>query len=398
MIAGMQLIRPLSWSRAASEPLAGAWRRWALPWARRGAITSAPKAVTAVSLGERCLMARVAPDADGRLGLVAAAEGSAAQLRTWRQRGWFDDSQVVLVLRHHERHLLTLDRPAVSDAELALAVRWPLGEALEAEPDALLTTALPLPSINSNSRAQVLAVAARMNVAQGHLAALAEAGVQARSIDVMDTALRGMALLQTAPGQAADVPEPAQHREGDGWVVTALTGGDMSIGLIWHGEFCAIRTLPSPTRSALDSVALEEQLALQIQRTTDLFERQSTALSIRHVLAALPSLTPDARRRVQAALPLRAELFSLDRLLPMAPDAAALCENNDDLTALACVAAARWLEQAYPRAAVPAPGAAEGDSNGEGQGGRQAPAAIDEGLSLQPQPRPQERPGWEMPA
>lgn len=291
----------------------------------------APQAVTAVMLGERCLAARVEAAGSGvRARLVEAIEGDPADLSRWRAAGLFKHSRAVLVLSSAERHLLTLDRPAVPAAELSLAVRWPLAAALEVEPEQLLATAIELPRINEAVHPQVLAIAARLDPVRSQLATLRQAGIVLRSIDVSDSALRGMRALQAA--------------DNDGWVVLALVGRDLCIGLLWHGDLCALRTLALPVRRPRDTQEFDEQLALHIQRTVDLFERQARQLAIRHVLAALPSLAAESRAAVCAALPLQSRLFDLADAFELRAELRQRCAGHNDLTALACVAAARLFD------------------------------------------------------
>lgn len=311
----------------------GPWKGWLTP--------PAPAAVTTVMLGERCLVTRVEPGADGeRPRLVDAIEGGVADLARWRLAGLFRKSRAVLVLRSADRHVLTIDRPEVPDADLPLAVRWPVGTALELEPDQLLATAVPLPRINEAVQPQVLAIAARLDPVRAQLASLKAAGITVRSIDVMDSALRGMRCLLPA--------------DNDGWVVLAMVGGDVCIGLLWHGQFCALRTLGLPVRRPRDTQEFDEHLALHIQRTTDLFERQARTLAIRHVLAALPSLAPESRAAVQSALPIPTRLFDLGDAFELTGALQERCIDHNDLTALACVAAARLHDSAHPADGVPA--------------------------------------------
>ncbi len=310
------------------------WAPWLAP--------RAPRAVTAVMLGEHCLVARVEPGAGGaRPKLVEALEGATTDLARWRAAGLFDDSRAMLVLRSAERHVLTLDRPEVPAAELPLAVRWPLGESLEVEPDQLLATAVEMPRINDAAPAQVLAIAARLEPVKAQLATLRGAGIEVRSIDVTDSALRGMRALHPA--------------DNDGWVVLAMVGNDVCIGLLWHGQFCALRTLALPVRQPRDTQEFEEQLALHIQRTTDLFERQARQLAIRQVLAAMPSLSPASRAAVQSALPLSAKVFAVDEAFDTSAVLAERCSDHNDLTALACVATARLFDLVPAAATAAAP-------------------------------------------
>jgi hypothetical protein len=314
----------LAWPAAASRVLGGGpWARWLAP--------AAPRAITAVMAGDPWLLARVERGAAGRLRLAAVEAAGAQDLARWPAQGHFRQALPLLVLRAADRHLLSTDRPEVPDHELAMALRWPLAEALEVEPEQLLATALRLPSINEAARPQVLGIGARLATVRAQMAALARAGVAVRSIDIEDSALRGLRALR----------EP----DADGGVVLSMIGGNVAIGLIWKGEFCALRTLALPVRAPRDSDEFEEHLALHIQRTVDLFERQARQLSIRQVVASLPTLREQALQTLQGALPMPTHRFELEQAFDLADGVEALCHAHGDLVALAAVAAARLLDR-----------------------------------------------------
>ena len=335
-----------------SAPLLRAWRRLAFPrWAARwraggaaGAGTAQTDgdgnaAVVTLMLGPTCAAVRLERRAGApQLHLARAASGGSDQLRQWKSAGWFDDAQVVLVLGNKERHFLTLDRPELPPEELALAARYPLAEALETEAEMLLATATPMPLTNDALRPQMLAVAAHLGPVREQLAQLSAAGIRVRHIDIADSALRGMVMLQAEPDE--------------GCVALAFVGADICIGLIWQHQFCALRALALPPRTPHDAAEFEEQLALHIQRTADHFERQATRLAVRSVLASMPSLEDEVRRNVLSALPLAARTFDLESALTVDEAAARACRGHNDLTALVGVAAARLLEPLAEQAAV----------------------------------------------
>lgn len=328
-------------ARPATRLPTGPW------WQRLGRLRprgwSTPEAgpVSAVSLNESSALAvRVEPPAQpgGRPRLTGAVQAPLQDLARLRDKVGCEKCRTVLVLPQEQRQLLAIERPEVPDAELALAVRFPLAEALEQEPDQVLATALALPRISEAGRDQVLAIGAPLQPVRQQLAELKAAGLRVRSIDVIDSALRGMALLQSQrDGGAGD-------DEREGRVVLAFVGHAICIGLLWRGAFCALRSLPLPTREPRDAAEFEEHLALHIQRTTDQFERQATRLAVRHVLAAMPSLAPDVRESVRGSLPLAPQLFDAAQAFEGPDDALAAVAGHNDLTALACVAAARLLD------------------------------------------------------
>ena len=355
-------------------PLAGAFARFKakleLPTLAKPRWMQAktPTAVTTLMMGEQCLAVRVeaAREPGGKLLLVDVAEGTERELREWKQRKLFADSQAVLVLRSTERQFITIDRPEVQDHELQQAVRWPLAESMEAEADTLLTTALLLPAINNALKPQVLAIAARTELAKAHLVTLAGHGIKLRSIDMVDTALRGMALLQPS--------------DNNGSVVLAFIGKDICIGLLWRGAFCLLRTLALPVRPPRDAADFEEHLALHIQRTTDHFERQATQLAVRHVLAAMPSLDAATRERVRGSLPMSAKLFDLDEHFEMSGVTREKVDGHNEFSALACVAAARLIDSGKPSQGAVAAAQAPLASN--------ATPSLASSLATSPSPNP----------
>jgi hypothetical protein len=331
-----------------------------------GGSAGANTTVTAVMVGDICRAVRLEQRAgSASLHLAQAGSGNSDQLKHWKAAGWFDNAQVVLVLGSEERHFLTLDRPELPPEELALAARYPLAEALEAEADTLLATATPMPLTNDALRPQMLAVAAHLGPVRQQLAQLTAAGIKARHIDIADSALRGMVMLQ---GQAQE-----------GCVALAFVGADICIGLIWQHQFCALRALPLPPRTPHDESEFEEQLALHIQRTADHFERQATRLAVRSVLACMPALSDEARRSVLSALPLTARTFELQTALSTDDAAARACNGNNDLTALVGVAAARLLEPLAEQAAAQAQAQEQSSREAEIAGGY-------EPLGLMPMP------------
>jgi len=330
-----------------ANPL-GALRQWAAGWARLPSLPAMPgfgvgfglgksRAVTVLTVGKECAVVRLEARSDG-VHLVAVDSGEVSELPRWKPL--FRGACGVLVLRSEERFLLALDKPEVPPAELNLAVRWPMGEALGAEPEQLLTTALPLPRMNEAVREQVLGIAARIESVQAQLATLRAAGIDIRSIDVVDSALRGMALLQPeVPGSA---------------VAVALVGNTMSIGLIQEGRICALRSVPLPQRVGHSDNDLAEQLALNARRTFDHYERQamlshrgaegSTPMPIGRALASVGSLSQDGLETFCSALPDVPQLFNLQAAVHASEELLVRCAGHDELTALACVAATRLFD------------------------------------------------------
>lgn len=286
------------------------------------------QAVSAWLTGPSCAMVRIDPAVgSGRPRLTVAQRADGGWPRTWKALA--QGSTPVLVLPTAERHLLTVDRPQVPDTEVAIAVRWPAAAAQELDPDQLLCMPLALPASSAAVRDQMLVVSAGVDPVKKHLAQLREIGIDVRSVDVIDSALLGMLRLQADPHQACVVLAPAGH--------------SLCIGLMWQGRFCAVRTLGLPSGHPREDRDYCDNLALHVQRTVDLFERQATLLAIHHVLLGLPSLSAQGRQAVASALPLPSRLFQLEDHLDIDAPTQATLAGDDDLHALACVAAFRLL-------------------------------------------------------
>ena len=310
----------------------------ALSW--RGA-----RAVTAVMVGEVATVVRVEARASG-LHLVAAETGPANDLS--RCKSLFRGGVGLLVLRSEDRFLLMLDQPQVPAEELHLALRWPIGEALGMECEELLTAAVPLYRSNEAARPQVLGIAARLDKVKAQLDVLQQAGIKLRSIDVADTALRGMVLMQPQLAGSA--------------FTLALMGSTMYIGLIQEGSICALRSVPLPERDGQSDARLALQLALNARRTFDHYGRQAlmtprggAPAGIGRAVASVASLSVAGQDTFCQALPEPPELFDLFAFLQAPPSVRARCTGSDELTALACVAAARLFDTGPVTARAPAP-------------------------------------------
>ena len=120
-------------ARPATRLPTGPW------WQRLGRLRprgwSTPEAgpVSAVSLNESSVLAvRVEPPAQpgGRPRLTGAVQAPLQDLARLRDKVGCEKCRTVLVLPQEQRQLLAIERPELPDAELALAVRFPLAEAL----------------------------------------------------------------------------------------------------------------------------------------------------------------------------------------------------------------------------------------------------------------------------
>lgn len=258
-------------------------------------------AVVAIALTETsAAYARVEPSLQGLPRLMAMDAGPLAALSDWQSKGAFRGAQVVLMLDASQRQLMTVERPAVSNAELTEALRWPVAAALELPSDQVLFDAAELPALNDSGKAQLLVACASRGRVQTLQGFLRKAAIHVDGVDVADMALRNAVLMQ------ADIQSP--H------VVIGATGGELLVGLIADGELCAVRNLPL---NAVDERALGEmtdRLVLHVQRTIDLFERQITRFSISGTCVLRDGLPLAAATALEQALPGHIRMMNVEHV------------------------------------------------------------------------------------
>jgi MSHA biogenesis protein MshI len=227
--------------------------------------------------------------------------GPLTVLGDWNSKGAFRGAHVVMMLDASQRQLITVERPAVPNAELTEALRWPVAAALELPPDQVLFDAAELPALNDSGKAQLLLACASRSRVQTLQGLLRKAAIQVECVDVADMALRNAVLMQ------ADISTP--H------VVIGATGGELLVGLIAEGELCAVRNLPL---NAVDERALADmtdRLVLHVQRTIDLFERQITRFSISGTCVLRDGLPPSAASALEQALPGHIRMMSVETMV-----------------------------------------------------------------------------------
>lgn len=271
----------------------GRW--WPLPKFGRRARGGGAGAVVACALrgegaGLRLDYVRV-ERTTGAARLVQHGGGPLAQLAKTAAPA-FAGATRVLMLDAGQRQMLVLEQPEVPEAELRDALRWPVAAALDLPAEGVLFDATPLPALNDGGKRQVLVAAAPLASVQPLVDALEAVGLRPDAIDVADMAQRNAVLLQPqAQGKAAQL-------------VLGVSGGELLVGLVAAGELCVARDLPLPAGAAglrEDDGTLAEWLALQVQRTVDLFERQITRFAIGGVFATAGDFSPatlDALRQV----------------------------------------------------------------------------------------------------
>jgi MSHA biogenesis protein MshI len=244
-----------------------------LRWLRRAAAAPAVQ-VGLQFAGDRLLLARLRHGAGGvefeaQRSLAAPAAQRTAVLRQLKQQGLFRRARLHLLLAPGQYDLHQTAAPPVAADDLHDALRWQLRGALgyPAEEALLDFAALPQPA-DAPARPGLLAVTARRSLVAEVLAPLAACGLTVDAIDVPEFAQRNLA-RHVLPDEAGSHAWLAF--DDDTFLLTAHCLGELA--------FARRMLLPSTAMGA-DGGAdagghFVERVLLQVQRSLDLFERQS---------------------------------------------------------------------------------------------------------------------------
>ncbi len=260
-------------------------------WLRRNGVrTRAPLAHVGVQFGARQVrIARVAPRLNGpprvQFAEVIGAEPArrADALRWAAQAGAFRYAFVTLVLSAGEYDIHHMPLPAAPAEELRDAVRWQLRGVLPYSPDEAAVDFVRLPQPADLAKAPVaLAVAARVAHLSAQARAFEEAGLQPDAIDIPEFAQRNV-------GSAAPHGEGSQawlSFEGETCLLTVQLGDELAFAR--RIQLPALRSgsdvIDLDAEAALPSI--DERIANQVQRSLDLFERQSGLPPVLHTYVA----------------------------------------------------------------------------------------------------------------
>jgi MSHA biogenesis protein MshI len=200
-----------------------------------------------------------------------SGEQSLPALAAWRRKSGLRRSQANLLLGGDEYQIVPIDALELTGKELAEAARWKVKDMIDFPPEQASIACVLVPGTDAVTRArQALAVVTpRKTVALWMQRSLA-ANLELNAIDVPELALRNVAALV-----------PSTTACGLLHVGLART----TLVMVWQGELCTFRRFDLKASQFVDAnteqrEALVERLALDLQRTTDAFERQFHATAL----------------------------------------------------------------------------------------------------------------------
>jgi len=204
-------------------------------------------------------------------------------LAAWRRKNGLRRAQANLLLSNDDYQILPLDAAQLSATELAAAARWKVKDMIDFPPEEASVACVRVPAAEGVGRSrQALAVVTRRRTVVQWMQRAQAAHFELSAIDVPELALRNIAAL--LPSTAAC-----------GLLHVGISRA--TLVMVWQGELCTFRRfdLRASQLLAADAdqrEALIERLALDLQRTSDAFERQfhAAALGRMWVTEELPGL------------------------------------------------------------------------------------------------------------
>jgi MSHA biogenesis protein MshI len=251
----------------------------------RGAATAGSVGIACDGSALSAAVVRRNADAKPRVVACGGFEGGDAlpAIAKWRSKNGLRRAQANLLLANDEYQILPLDVEQLSAAELAAAARWKVKDMIDFPPEDASVACVRVPGAEGVERSrQALAVVTRRKTVVQWMQRAHAAHFELSAIDVPELALRNIAAL--LPGTAAC-----------GLLHVGISRA--TLVMVWQGELCTFRRFDLRAGQLLAAdgeqrEALIERLALDLQRTSDAFERQfhAAALGRMWVTEELPGL------------------------------------------------------------------------------------------------------------
>lgn len=226
--------------------------------------------------------ARVVRGARARPALAAYGSGVvrgelSESLAHLRRQHRLAKARISTLLAPTEYQLLTVDAPQVPEAEMRTAVRWSLRELIDYPVESATVDAVPIPAPRGGRVRSVFAVAARNEPVARCMRLFDDAKLPLASIDIPEFAQRNVAALFEEEGRALCLFVPGEM----GSLLTISSGGELLA--VRAGDFGAEQL---EAAAADDSHAQFERVALEMQRTLDVFDRQFAGQPVSRLLLA----------------------------------------------------------------------------------------------------------------
>lgn len=188
--------------------------------------------------------------------------------------------QCTTLLNQGDYQLLQVDAPDVPQTEQREALRWRLKDMIDYPIESVFYDSIALPeAVMPGRAAQLFAAVTQQSVLQPLIAGFNTAGLQLKSIDLPEFAIRNVA---------------ARFEEANRGLAF-LVFGEQSALLVftYGGELFAMRRIEVGAAQLQNAVPerreqLAERIVLELQRTLDGVDRQFSAITLSRMMVSLP--------------------------------------------------------------------------------------------------------------
>ncbi|WP_206485153.1 hypothetical protein [Thalassotalea sp. G2M2-11] len=187
-----------------------------------------------------------------------------------------NNSQCNLVLCASQNHIVQIDKPQVPEAEVNSAVKWQIKDLVSIAPEDMIVDYFDGPKL-AGGLEKINVVCADKNMLSQYITPLIEQGLSVDTITIEEFAFASL----LPPQNEAKLLVCKQP--GEGVLLLIVKNGD----LYFHRRIRGLEQVELKSQEELD-LSVIDSLSLEIQRSTDYFERQLKQAPIRSIEVLLP--------------------------------------------------------------------------------------------------------------
>ena len=192
-------------------------------------------------------------------------------IRRLARTGCFRSARITLVLSAGQYEIHPLPAPPVPGEELREAVRWQLRGVLAYPPEQAAIDFVRLPQTSQSGAASLLVVATKQSVVDELIETFALGGVNIDAVDVPEFAQRNLGTLAAA----GEGTHAWLSFDIDSCLLTAQLGDDLCFARRIAMPGARVGVSRNDADAAEQIAAFAQRIAAQVQRSLELFERQS---------------------------------------------------------------------------------------------------------------------------
>lgn len=185
-------------------------------------------------------------------------------LAEWVEQHKLQTTACHIVLSKEAYQMLLVEPPEVPEEEWRGAIRWRLKDLISIPPEQAAVEVFPLPDDGTKSKKKmVYVVAAEIEKLKAIIDSVARAGLDLKTIDIPELAIRNLALSAIDNNQFER-----------GIAIARLSRGNGSVYIYRKGNMYFARSFSLNYNAGLMDEVPQETLELELQRSVDYYERQ----------------------------------------------------------------------------------------------------------------------------